>query len=90
METATEDGMTESSRASTPAPVEEVSEVGRSSRFKMAHDAQAKKLVPDAVEAEEMRVVDAAMDKEEAVSILPVWKRASPDVFVVARVEAER
>jgi hypothetical protein len=52
--------------------VEEVSEVGRSSRFKMAHDARAEKLVPDAVEAEEMRVVDDAMDKEEAVSILSV------------------
>lgn len=59
--------MTESSRASTPAPVEEVSDVGRSSRFKMAHDAHAEKL-SEAVEAEEMRVVDAAMDKEEAVS----------------------
>ncbi|KAJ9096624.1 hypothetical protein QFC20_006386 [Naganishia adeliensis] len=40
-----EDVMTESSRASTPAPVEEVSEVGRSSRFKMAHDAHAEKLI---------------------------------------------
>lgn len=55
----------ESSRASTPAPAEE--EVGRSSRFKMAHDATSEKLA-DAVQAEEMRIVDAAVETE-AVSI---------------------
>jgi hypothetical protein len=54
----------ESSRASTPAPAEEqASEVGRSSRFKMAHDATSEKLA-DAVQAEEMRIVDAAVETE--------------------------
>lgn len=58
----------EGSRASTPVPVvaeEEaaVSAVGRSSRFKMAHDATSEKLSSSGEEGE-MRIVDAAVGME--------------------------
>ncbi|KAI5450845.1 hypothetical protein NCC49_002586 [Naganishia albida] len=75
----------EGSRASTPVPVvaeEEaaVSAVGRSSRFKMAHDATSEKLSSSGEEGE-MRIVDAAVGME-APSSKRKGKRVAAEDFL--------
>lgn len=89
VETAEDTASTaESSRTSTPAPVE-VHEVGKSSRFKMAHDAQPEKLVVEAEDA--MNVVEEPVAKvEEAVSRLGFTNRCCTSFPFPACIETER
>ncbi|KAJ9095013.1 hypothetical protein QFC21_005806 [Naganishia friedmannii] len=81
---ASEDGETTSSRANTPVPAleEEVREVGKHSRFKIAHDSVPEKLQKGDGEGLEEDEIEVVQGSEEAPVSRRKGKRVAAEDFL--------